>query len=237
MLIPRTVLNAISHCDPESTSYALGAVQLQRCADGSPVAVATDGRRLIALGWTEDEPNPENQHEQWNGRNVPVDGFETLIPASAIKAQVAKLPKPKASHNLRANHSILMEEPTANGKVTFHGTTGETTSTAVVASEEGRFPKWRDVIPSYAADECVHIAIDPRYLADACKALGDHVCDDESPYIVLTVPMDSAKPLIVSRQWQGKAGAAVIMPCGGDQILSKQAWRPAAYSAPEPVNA
>jgi hypothetical protein len=41
-----------------------------------------------------------------------------------------------------------MEESTANGRAKFAATDGEQTAALEVATIEGRFPKWRDVVPA-----------------------------------------------------------------------------------------
>ena len=54
MLVPRTMFNLHEVCDPDASRYALGGVYFERAEDGSPVAVATDGRRMVAATWGED---------------------------------------------------------------------------------------------------------------------------------------------------------------------------------------
>ena len=54
MLIPKDLFSALLPLtDRESKRYALAGIKLERLADGSPVAIATDGRKMLAYTWIE----------------------------------------------------------------------------------------------------------------------------------------------------------------------------------------
>ena len=59
MLVPINVFSAMFPlADRKSTRYALGGIKLERTADGSPVAIVTDGRKMLAYTWTEPAEHP-----------------------------------------------------------------------------------------------------------------------------------------------------------------------------------
>lgn len=103
--------------DNESSRFALGAV-LVEVADGTVTLVGTDGRRLSSYGIEVDQA---------------VDDSTTLIPARAILT-ISSI----ASHS----EGAVQLEATPNEVV---ATIDGTVVTARLV--EGRFPRWRDVIP------------------------------------------------------------------------------------------
>lgn len=113
-------VRAVEHStDTESSRYALGAV-LVSVADGVVHCVATDGRRLSVA---------ECEHD------LAVDDSETLVPgrAMAILCRIAAV---------AGEESVQLE---ASGN-TLQASIGTTTVTARLT--EGRFPRWRDVVPA-----------------------------------------------------------------------------------------
>lgn len=112
-------VRAVEHStDNESSRYALGAV-LVDVADGVVTFVGTDGRRLSAA---------ECEHD------LAVDDGQTLVP-SRVMAMLARLASgTEDSVQLEADANTLM------------ATIGGTTVTAKLT--DGRFPKWRDVVPA-----------------------------------------------------------------------------------------
>jgi DNA polymerase-3 subunit beta len=115
----RAVRSTVFAADTESSRYALGAV-LVDVADGVVNFVATDGRRLCCA---------EMEHD------LAVDDSQTLVPsrAMAILSRIAG----------QLGEDSVQLEATANELL---ATVGGTTVTARLT--EGRFPKWRDVIPA-----------------------------------------------------------------------------------------
>jgi len=113
-------VRATSHStDNESSRYALGAVCVE-VKDGIVMFVATDGRRLSVA---------ECEHD------LAVDDSQTLVPGR-VMAVLARLAAGLAedSVQLEADANALM------------ATIGSHTVTAQLT--QGRFPRWRDVIPA-----------------------------------------------------------------------------------------
>ena len=105
-------------CDNQSTRYALGAVRLEYDDWECLMIVATDGRRLAS--------------------RAVVAGIEhatqiaALIPSKAVKA----------IRSMQAVGKVLLQTDERNVYVT-----DQVGNRVIVRQAEGRFPRWRDVIP------------------------------------------------------------------------------------------
>jgi DNA polymerase-3 subunit beta len=117
----RAVKGVAYATDNQSSRYALGGV-LVEVKDGTVTLVATDGRRLSSCEIEVDQA---------------VDDSTTLIPARAILAIASA-----ASHSEGA---VQLEASDKEVQATIDGT--------VITARllEGRFPRWRDVIPEREA--------------------------------------------------------------------------------------
>ncbi len=125
--------------DAESSRYALGGVLLEM-TDSTMIAVGTDGRRLAKMeGAITKVGNPV------------VDGTATIVPSRAMQLMERSLPEDDTLVQLapRAN-DLLLKDP--NG--VFY--------TRLV---EGRFPKWRDVLPKRQESNRIDIPVGPMYSA------------------------------------------------------------------------
>ena len=114
----RAVRGVVFATDTDSSRYALGAVLIEVKGDVVTL-VATDGRRLASV---------QCDHDQ------AVDDSQTLVP-SRVMAIIARL----ADHS--GDDSVQLE---ATGKEIV-ATIGTAKVTASLI--EGRFPRWRDVVP------------------------------------------------------------------------------------------
>ena len=115
----RAVRGVVFAADNESSRFALGAV-LVDVTDGVVNFVATDGRRLCAC---------EMEHD------LAVDDTTTLVPSRVMQI-VARIAG-------AAGEAAVQLEATANELVaTIEGTT------VTARLTDGRFPRWRDVIPA-----------------------------------------------------------------------------------------
>lgn len=112
-------VRAVRHStDNESSRYALGAV-LVDVADGVVNIVATDGRRLSLA---------ECEHD------LAVDDGQTLVPGRVMAILARLASGTEGSVQLEADANTLM------------ATIGSHTVTAQLT--QGRFPRWRDVVPA-----------------------------------------------------------------------------------------
>ncbi len=146
-LIKRTLFAT----DAESSRYALGGVLLEM-EDKIITAVGTDGRRLAKMqGQIKKVGNPKT------GEST------TIVPSRAMQLMERILPDGDVTIQLAARaNDLLLKEP--------HG---------IFYSRlvEGRFPKWRDVLPNRQDSNRIDIPVGPMYSALRQAAI---VSSDES---------------------------------------------------------
>lgn len=124
--------------DSESSRYALGGVLLEM-DDKTITAVGTDGRRLAKMqGVLKKVGNPQA-------------ASTTIVPSRSMQLMERILPDGDVPVQLSARpNDLLMKEP--------HGIF----YTRLV---EGRFPKWRDVLPKREQTNRIDIPVGPMYSA------------------------------------------------------------------------
>jgi hypothetical protein len=218
MLIPRSVLSSlIVASDTESSRYALGGLRIERDAKGYAVAVATDGRRLMCVEWNDADmakevpevgdiktaADPDSEFTE-NGTILSVADCKAI--ARAAKPKVAALRrKPELAF-------VAMEEATANGTVRLAASDGQTVSASEVRPVEGRFPKYRDVIPQYRDDECVRVRLDARFIADLADATERMAGSDMDHGLTLVIPTDDGRAVLLEKETADIKVQAVLMP-------------------------
>ena len=165
--------------DSESSRYALGGVLLEMEGD-SIVAVGTDGRRLAKMqGALSKTGNPSA-------------GSATIVPARAMQLIERILPEDSVKIQLAARaNDLLIREP---GCVFY---------TRLV---EGRFPKWRDVLPDRADSNRIDIPVGPMYSALRQAAI---VSSDESRGVDFTFNQGS---LVLSNSTAEVGQSRIEMP-------------------------
>lgn len=260
MLVPKRILVAmLSHTDSESSRYALGAIQLERTADGKPIAIATDGRRLLAMTWNEPEEHPHKPAGEANNL-----AFSMLLDAAVVK-QIAgwKLKPPKYARNADALECVYIPEvapvryaeaknpETGEVETVTHDLCRPVSATDLTANFlvehqtelEGRFPKWRDVFPPGIMEDAdgertKSITLDPQYLKDLSEAaLKSGASIDESRGVTLTVKDHESACVVRGGYGFGQYGtrmACVVMPLARDDGRTgwEREWRPG-YVKPE----
>ena len=142
-------------CDNQSTRYALGAVRLERDPSGSLEIVATDGRRLANAGI---QTSPADTAR-----------IEALIPSKAVKA----------IRSMQAVGRVLLQADERNVYVT-----DQVGNRVIVRQAEGRFPRWRDVVPD--EKDAVGITCTTAQLA-TCVRQVQAMTDKESRGVSLTI--------------------------------------------------
>ena len=134
-LIKRTLFAT----DSESSRYALGGVLLEM-DDQTITAVGTDGRRLAKM-----EGVLKTVGEPQNG------GGTTIVPARSMQLMERILPDvDEPVHLAVRSNDLLMRE---------------TSGIFYTRLVEGRFPKWRDVLPKRADSNKIDIPVGPMYQA------------------------------------------------------------------------
>lgn len=222
MLVPRNVFAVAKCADTSDGRYALSGVRFERDAKGKPVAVATDGKRMLAVQWTEAKPSdfPANV-----GDTHHVADFATILPAKACDAARKGLGLKITKHLLGIKpvlENVLIEEPAVNGVVPMATTNIHETQRSQPESLEGRFPLWRDVLNRTAEhpDGCLSICVDPRALAGMLLAMADAATTEDHQGVILTIDASDEvdnegwrKSLTVSHENEnGTKAVGLIMP-------------------------
>lgn len=171
--------------DAESSRYALGGVLLEMQKD-TMIAVGTDGRRLAKMeGAVSTVGSPQT------------GGATTIVPSRALQLVERILPGDDEVVQLapRAN-DLLVKEP--NG--VFY--------TRLV---EGRFPKWRDVLPKREETNRIDIPVGPMYSALRQAAI---VASEESRGVDFTFKDGS---LVLSNSTAEVGQSRIEMPVSYDE--------------------
>jgi len=218
MLLPQNLATLAKITDTTSTRYALGAVHLERDAKGKPWAVVTDGCRLLATTWTEDK------HEDYPAGTMdltPVPGFETLIPRKSWE-EGFKLPPKKCPKAVVCN--LVLDEKSANGKVTIGATDMETERRLSITVPEGRFPKWRDIEPNRKAWQEARITVDAKLLAELLAAMVPLCPEDQiegNGAVSFRIPLDPCQAIAITAKRGSMESVGVIMPMSSDDTEAK----------------
>jgi len=128
--------------DTEDTRYALGGVCFE-CDGNRMTAVATDGKRLAA--------------QTADGRRVNGHGFEpAILPVKTLKL-LTKVLTEKSVHDTddvkMTVNAVVDSERRTSGEVHFH-CSGVTIFSRLV---DGRFPKWRAIMPETDGRLCAQV--------------------------------------------------------------------------------
>jgi hypothetical protein len=107
--------------------------------------------------------------------------------------------------------SVLVEEPSANGKVNLAHTDLETVQKSEVRSLEGRFPRWRDCLPSYDASNSVTVSVNAEYLASVLSILAK-MTDDFHKSVEIKVPLEAGRAIEVRLETtEGIRATGIVM--------------------------
>ena len=138
-LFKELVRRTLFATDAESSRYALGGVLLELASE-QITAIATDGRRLAKM---EGPAHAVGNHGAGDAM--------TIVPARAMQLMERALSDADAEIQLAARaNDILVRSPR---------------STIYSRLVEGRFPKWREVIPTRSDSVKIDISVGPLYAA------------------------------------------------------------------------
>lgn len=188
-LLKEMIRRTIFATDNESSRYALGGVKLEVAEDGKLLAIGTDGRRLAKM---------EGPIEKVG--DAAAVGDATIVPMRSLQLIDRTLTDEEAPTKfaVRANDA-LFATPTA------------TLSTRLL---EGRYPKWRDVVPTRSDSAKVELTVGPFFAAVRQAAI---VTSDESRGVDFAFGEGS---LVLAGQAAEVGESHVEMPIGydGDKI-------------------
>ena len=136
-LLKEIIRRTVFATDTESSRYALGGVMLEMGAQ-TTIAVGTDGRRLAKM---EGPTQAIGGHQSGEA--------QTIVPTRSMQIIERALSDDDAEVQVAARaNDILVKSPRA---------------TIFSRLVEGRFPKWRDVIPSWQDGQSVEFTVGPLF--------------------------------------------------------------------------
>ncbi|MEM8864778.1 MAG: DNA polymerase III subunit beta [Planctomycetota bacterium] len=138
-LLKELIRRTIFATDNESSRYALGGVKME-WAEGTLVAVGTDGRRLAKM---EGPVRAAGEGASF--------GDATIIPSRSLQLIERTLHDDDAEVQLAVRQNdVLVKTPKA---------------TVFTRMLEGRYPRWRDVFPERSGSAKIELPVGPFYTA------------------------------------------------------------------------
>ncbi len=194
MLVPGILSKLGNLVARESTRYAINGILLKRDADGKCVAAVTNGRFLCVSKW-DDEPIRGEFPVIHGCDSSPKTDFEVVVDLRQWKSAHKLLPKRTINQTY---NRFLVDEHSANGKLTISATDGTATSNCVDDSLELDFPHYEDIVPKYEVGvEAVEIGVDPKRLAELLLTMSEVGADVESKGVRLVIPVDPSRPMAI----------------------------------------
>ena len=197
MKIPLGVLRATQCCDPESTRYALNAIQLQRLGDGRLQAATTNGRILAIVRWHDDAAT-----------TVPLP---LLIPRAAAEAI--------ARGNVAKHHDVAAAlERASNGQLSLIVRCGNRAERVDFDPADGRFPDVVDAIPK--PEFARSVVFDARQLRNLLSAIIDASESSDPEQVAITITFDAAP--VADSSWKAAGAPAILSHTreGGSELLA-----------------
>lgn len=237
MLVPKSVFSLSGCTDPSASRYALGAVQFSRNDEGQPRAVATDGRKLVVLGWQEPMPSdyPALPGVDAKARLAGHDAY--LIQGKDCKeAGRCKLglrsPKPILAY------TVIDESATAGQLVTIAATDLSQQAVSHVPQIEGRFPHWEDCCPPHTGKSTHSVTVNADHLIAVLQTIAKHV-QDHAGNTDVVLSLDARNPsvsgiVLTAKSDAGNTAYGVIMPMasGSDDSLDYPGGRYQGHDGP-----
>lgn len=210
MLVPKNIFAVGKVAAKEQGRFAINGVCLDRTPDGRPLAIATDGRRLIAATWAEGKDLPEGLTLKDDVKG------ETIVPLDAWKEIEKNVPKWVPRPSLKVAAVGLSGEQIE--AVSTDMASVKRSSSKVAA---GIFPKWKQVLPRYDTPTC--ISFNPKYLAEVAEAVAEAAgVDEDYPTVTLAI-QDYNKPGLIVAHGPNGTAVGVLMPVAADDKHDSQA--------------
>ena len=218
MLVPKRIFAISKAAAREQGRYAINGVALQRTPDGRPLALATDGRRLLVATWREEKAAdlPEGVMQGQDIQHTPdaeAHGLTqgVIVPLTAWAEAERSIPR-KAPRPILKHAAFGVE-----GRMVKIGASDlEIAKRNDALAVAGIFPKWRSVLPRYDEDETVCVSVNPKYLAELAQTVADIAGDQDDGSVTLVIK-DGKRPLLVVKETPEGAAIGVLMPCGDEK--------------------
>ena len=187
-LVKELIKRTLFATDTDSSRYALGGVLLE-FEEEKVIAVGTDGRRLATMEGPCQSISNHHQNEAM-----------TIVPSRAMQLIERTLTDADAEVKLAARaNDIMLRTPR---------------STIYSRLVEGRYPKWRDVVPKRDDAATIELNVGPFFTAIRQAAI---VTSDESRGINLTFA-NGTLTLAGSTAEVGQSHIELPVPYDGDEI-------------------
>jgi DNA polymerase-3 subunit beta len=193
--LPARLLREMIHrtsyaADNESGRFALGGV-LMEFEESKILAIATDGRRLAKM---EGAAESVGEHHKQDTQTI-IPTRATQLIERALAHDLDQIVKISAAAN-----EIIVQAPRVM---------------IVSRLVEGRFPRWRDVIPSYSSATSVPLTVGPMYSAHRQASI---VTSEDSRSIDFTFA-DGSLTLEASSQENGKSRVEMPISYDGEKVV------------------
>lgn len=185
MLIPRRIFAMRQLASQDTARFQLNGVHFTR-EDGKPVAVATDGKVLGHVSWSED--NWEEMPEIGTVKPAaPVDSTRTTLRSDDCERAEKIVPK---KHGKPILGNCYLDEPSLNGTATLTATDLDRSDTVTAEPIDGTFPDYTVALPKGKAKATV--ILNGAYLAQSVKTL-----------LALMAPVEKGKPPMIRLEIHG----------------------------------
>jgi len=200
LYLPRNLSALSKVCASHNPRYSVTGVLLKDKGDGAYEAVATDGRILAIVNG----PRPAGDDIP-AAESAPNGGTEGVIDRDEL-AGVFKLPDAPGKRKSVSPVGLALSAEN-------RWTAATNAATCQGAGVEGRFPCYREILPTVPKRKpVVTIRLDPVLLAKLLTAAAATVCDDENKGVELEI-FDPTHPAVVrARNSDGRTFEGAIMP-------------------------
>ena len=140
-LVPRSVFQMHAMTCRNSSRYALDGVKFEFAGD-EPIAVAADGRRMMAASWQEDD---HRSYPDVPGFNPFAEVEAVIVPASVCKQVIAVPEATGKPHTLSGVRNVRMGKDVSAERVVIALAGRKHNTLLDVSPLTGRFPHYRDL--------------------------------------------------------------------------------------------
>jgi hypothetical protein len=200
MRVPKAICAITPICDSESTRYALGGVLFGR-SNKKPVAVATDGRRLVHATWD------EGLLDEFKDEPPPAPSRENMIVSGKTVKELASLCNGSKGANKKR---FFLDEAAPAMRASFT----EIGIVRVVETEliEGRFPNWQGTLAT--KDPLASVNVSGELALSTLKAVVSALeCEGSMSVRLDVIPDKDGKPtmLRITGEHDGRSVTGILM--------------------------
>ncbi len=203
MQIPKSVFGLYRFTDDEAHRYELGGIMFQRDASGSPIAAASNGNIMVAVGWDDDYSSV---------------AFEAIVPTEACRQMYAYG---------EVDGCVTIDKYSDDSARCVLGAYAHDTEVNIASPVlEGRFPKYQYDFKPTAGATVVKLKV--SMLNDVLATFADMEIDD----IVIAVVNHETVVTMTGTNADGVSIAVAAMPKSKDDgTATVLGWTPGVVEA------